>query len=122
MHQTLSNIDETLSSENVTIQETPIGELHLSVEAYETDLDTAPLFEGLPNDRCPCPHWGYMLSGQIHVEYKSDEESIAAGEVFYLPPGHTVEIEAGTEYLTFSPTEEFRAMMEVVATNVRKMR
>lgn len=120
MHHNLSNIDETISSENIRIREAPVGELHLSVEAYETDLDTAPLFEGLPNDRCPCPHWGYMLSGRIHVEYETDNESIEAGEVFYLTPGHTVEIEAGTEYLTFSPTEEFRAMMEVVATNFKQ--
>lgn len=121
MHISPSMVDETITSDEITIRETELGDLHLSVEAYDADLDTAPLFVGLPNNRCQCPHWGYVLSGQISVEYGTDEETISAGEVFYLEPGHTVEIEGGTEYIAFSPPEEFREMMDVVVRNFEKM-
>lgn len=28
-------------------------------------VDTTPLFIGLEGNACQCPHWGYVLSGQI---------------------------------------------------------
>jgi hypothetical protein len=33
------------------------------VEFHE-DIDHAPLMKGLPDGRCQCPHWGYILKGQ----------------------------------------------------------
>jgi len=26
-------------------------------------VDFSPMLKGLPDDRCPCPHWGYMVRG-----------------------------------------------------------
>ena len=34
-------------------------------ESYPEDLDPGPLFRGLLDDRCQCPHWGVVQSGQI---------------------------------------------------------
>ena len=34
-------------------------------ESHTADLDMAPLFVGLPDDRCQFPRWGYVVSGQI---------------------------------------------------------
>jgi hypothetical protein len=31
--------------------------------AKGTDLRAA--LAGLPDDMCPCPHWGYMLEGKL---------------------------------------------------------
>ncbi len=28
-------------------------------------VDTTPLFQGLEGNLCQCPHWGYVLRGQI---------------------------------------------------------
>ena len=28
-------------------------------------VDTTPLFEGLVGDLCQCPHWGYVLQGEL---------------------------------------------------------
>jgi hypothetical protein len=33
-------------------------------ETYTADADLAPLFAGLPGDRCQCPHMGYVLEGK----------------------------------------------------------
>ena len=51
----------------------------------------APVLVGLPNDRCPSPHWGIILEGSIRVQHADGtEETAGAGEVYYWPPGHTV--------------------------------
>jgi hypothetical protein len=52
--------------------------------------DDRPLFEGLSDDRCPAaPHWGYAIKGQIRVIYAHREEVLRAGDLYYLPSGHT---------------------------------
>ena len=28
-------------------------------------VDTTPLFQGLEGNLCQCPHWGFVLSGQL---------------------------------------------------------
>lgn len=37
--------------------------------------------------------------------FGDQEESVAAGEAFYAPPGHTAGADAGSEFLVFSPIE-----------------
>ena len=52
-------------------------------------VDFTPLLVGLPEDRCQCPHWGYVLSGSIRLRFADDnEETSRAGDVFYWPAGH----------------------------------
>lgn len=31
--------------------------------------DIAPLLHGLANDTCHAPHWGYVISGDLVVDY-----------------------------------------------------
>jgi hypothetical protein len=71
--------------------------------------DATPLLEGLPGDKCQCPHWGYMLEGAIHVTYKNgEEENCRSGDTFFGPAGHTVKVEEDTSFLEFSPKQELR--------------
>ena len=74
--------------------------------------DLAPMLKGLPGGNCPCPHWGYLISGRIVVRYDDHEEVIEAGDAFYMPPGHAPEAEEGTEIVQFSPAAQ---LAEVVA-------
>ena len=64
--------------------------------------DLAPALKGLPNDLCPCPHWGYILTGRIRVTYAYSVEILKAGDLFYLPPGHTPLGEEDVEFIEFS--------------------
>ena len=32
-------------------------------ETFHEDMDPAPLFRGLPQDRCQSPHWGVVQTG-----------------------------------------------------------
>ncbi len=46
--------------------------------------DFTPFFEGLPDNVCSCPHWGYVTKGAVHIRYTDGTvEVIPAGNVFY---------------------------------------
>ena len=43
------------------------------------------------------------------------------GDAYYVGPGHTPTLYAGTEVVEFSPTEELGRTMEVVTKNMEAM-
>jgi len=45
------------------------GGYSVGFERYSADADLAPLFVGLPDDRCQCPHWGYVIRGKVVFAY-----------------------------------------------------
>jgi hypothetical protein len=93
------------------------GGLHAAFESFAEEFDVGPLLAGLPNDLCPCPHWGYVLKGRMRVRYADREEVVTAGDAYYLPPGHAPVMEAGTEVVEFSPIAEYRRTVEAVSAN-----
>ena len=90
----------------------------IGFERFDQDMDAAPFFKGLPDDRCQSPHWGYVFTGAVTLSYADGEEIISAGEAYYARPGHTPAVAAGTEIVEFSPTEEYAKTMQVVARNI----
>lgn len=94
------------------------GGYTVGFEAYSADADLAPVFRGLPDDRCQCEHWGYVLKGKLAFRYEDREESFGAGDAYYAPPGHTPILYAGSEVVEFSPTDELAHTFEVVARNM----
>jgi hypothetical protein len=86
------------------------------------DIDATPFMKGLPDDRCQCPHWGYVLKGKITARYADRDEVFEARDAFYTPPGHIpVKHEPGTEFVSFSPTDELRSAEAVMMTNMFAM-
>jgi hypothetical protein len=82
----------------------------------------AQLFDGLPEGMCQTPHWGYVFKGKIILKYKDREETISAGDAYYMEPGHIPTfIEEGTEFLEFSPKEAQDQTMAVIMKNMQKM-
>src|SRR6266705_2971159 len=78
--------------------------------SFRQDIDGSPLLKGLPDDRCQCPHWGYVLKGTVTYRFADHDEVFEAGDAFYLPPGHVPSAAAGSELIQFSPTEELRVV------------
>jgi len=95
-----------------------LGGYTVGFETFREHADATPLFAGLPDDRCQSPHWGYVLSGQVTFRYADHDEVYAAGDAYYAPPGHIPVIDAGSEFVEFSPTGEYEKTMEVVARNL----
>jgi mannose-6-phosphate isomerase-like protein (cupin superfamily) len=88
---------------------------------FRQDVDATPLLKGLPDDKCSCSHWGYVLKGRLTYRFADREEVFEAGDAFYLPPGHVPLAEAGSELVQFSPTAELRAVDAVMLENVQAM-
>src|SRR5690554_1622637 len=78
------------------------GGYTVAFEAYTEDADLSPAFAGLPDDRCQCEHWGYVFKGRVTFKTASGEETFAAGDAYYVGPGHTPVLAKGTELVEFS--------------------
>ncbi len=74
-----------------------LGELTVTFETIREERDSAPAFKGLPDDRCPCPHWGPVVSGHLTLRYREHEETFDEGDVYHASPGHLPRAAAGTE-------------------------
>jgi len=83
---------------------------HLDLPA---GVDFTPLFVGLPGDMCQCPHWGWVLSGSIHLRYADGTEEVTrAGEAYYWPAGHTGWTDEGVVFVEFSPAADLAPVLE----------
>lgn len=93
----------------------------IGFETYSADADLRDLFKGLPDDRCQAPHWGYVVTGKLIFHTAAGPEEFVAGDAYYVEPGHTPELFAGTEVVEFSPTAGLQQTMEVVTRNAEAM-
>jgi len=84
----------------------PLDDYTVDFVTIRQDHSLADLLRGLPGDSCPCPHWGYLFTGKITVTYADRVEYFLAGDAFLMSPGHVPAVEAGTEFVQFSPTEQ----------------
>ena len=95
-----------------------LGGYTVAYETHKADIDPAPFFRGLPEDRCQCPHWGIVRRGKIIFRYADHDEVFEAGDAYYGAPGHLPLIFAGTELVEFSPTEILNETMSIVGKNL----
>jgi hypothetical protein len=96
----------------------PLGGYTVSFETFKQDVDPAPFFAGLPDDRCQCEHWGVVTEGQITFRWADHEETYGAGDAYYAPPGHLPLVTAGTSTIEFSPTAGLDETMAVLQGNL----
>ena len=62
----------------------------------------------------------YCFRGSFVVRYNDgEEETMRAGEAYYMRPGHRPIYVEDTETLEFSPHAELQAVIEVVAKNMQ---
>jgi hypothetical protein len=90
-------------------------------ETFKQDVDPAPFFAGLPDDRCGCAHWGVITAGRLTFRWPDREETYVAGDAYYAPAGHLPLITAGTSVVEFSPSADLEATMAVVERNMRSV-
>ena len=91
-----------------------VGDYTVGFETHKQDFDPAPLFAGLPDDRCPCIHWGLVTAGRIVFRWADHEETYVAGDAYFAPPGHLPLLTAGTTLIEFSPTADLDATIAVI--------
>lgn len=104
-----------------TVSEDTVGGYEFSFLSFRAEGDLAPFLKGLPDDRCSCPHWGYVTSGRITFTFADRVETFEAGDAFYVEPGHSPVIEAGTDVLFISPEEEAAVVNAAIESNMAAM-
>src|SRR5436190_9292776 len=107
-----------LESEVLTSRPAELDTFTVVFEEYHVDADGAPVFRGLPDDRCQCPHWGVVVSGALTLRYADGEETFRAGDAYVARPGHVPVVTAGTEVIEFSPSEKLAETLTVIAANM----
>jgi hypothetical protein len=97
----------------------------LEVGYTQTDAgDHTLLYQGLPGDVCPCPHYGYMFKGRLRCRYPGSDwpdEVAAEGDVYFFRAGHVLIYEEPSEVLELNPASALQYMMdhiEKVATRL----
>lgn len=111
---------ETIALEGLEVQlEHLDGGYSVCFESHTADADLADLFRGLPDDRSQLPRWGYVIKGKVAFRFADREETYAAGDAYYVPPGHTPIHFAGSEIVEFSPTDALGETIGVVLENLR---
>ena len=117
------DIPVTTQSENSIMRALPgYGGMTVAFSEMPAGTDITPLLQGLENNSCHCPHWGYMVEGAIRMKYDDGtDEVITTGDVFYLPPGHTAIVEEDMKFLDFSPEKEFNEVMEHIGKKMAEL-
>ena len=59
-----------------------------------------------------------MLTGKVTFKSAAGDETFETGDAYYVPPGHTPVLYAGTEVVEFSPTEQLQQTLDVVTKNM----
>ena len=86
---------------------TGLGKISGEYFSLSAGVDTTPLFQGLEGNMCQCPHWGYVLRGQLTTtDANGTQETVNASDLFYWPPGHNVKVDADAEIIMFSPQNQ----------------
>jgi hypothetical protein len=83
-------------------------------------VDTTPLFQGLDGNSCQCPHWGYVLRGELTTtDAAGKQETVRASDLFYWPAGHNVKVGADAEIIMFSPQREHTRVIDHMREKVK---
>ncbi len=114
MHVAKDQVDVKMEIPGAVIrQRTEFGDMRgvgtISAEYFTlaAGVDTTPLFQGLEGDLCQCPHWGYVLRGQLTTtDAQGARETVNTNDLFYWPSGHNVKVDADAEIVMFSPQHE----------------
>jgi hypothetical protein len=93
------------------------GGITVAFEHAAAGQDASSMVKGLPDDRCQAPHWGYLFTGKVVVEYADHSETIEAGQAYYIAPGHRITFEADSDALEFTPTAELEKTFAAVRAN-----
>ena len=106
-----------------------IGQIHEdTVDGYEMafldlreEVDMGGLLKGLPDDLCPCPHWGYVTRDGSRSR-SATTRGVQAGDAFHVVGGHSPAVVRGYEsYLLFSPADEMAVVNETIQRNLAAM-
>lgn len=109
MKSRLEGLSVVMQDEGIEARGEEWGEMRVAQYTLPAGCDLSPFFEGMPEDACPCDHWGIVIEGGIHLLYTDGtEETTRAGEFYHWPPGHTAWTETGVVFIAITPAAQER--------------
>lgn len=120
MHIAKENVDVKMQIPGAVLRQrmdfgdtSGFGRFSAEYFSLSAGVDTTPLFVGLHGDACQCPHWGYVIKGQITTtDEQGGQETVRANDLFHWPPGHNVKVDEDAEIVMFSPQHEHANVIE----------
>lgn len=114
---TRDDVPVVLGGDGVEVRTEPIGGgMSVGYISLPEGTDMGPALKGLEGDACQCPHWGYLLKGRLRMLTAEGEEYYEAGQAYYWKPGHVPVALEDCEFVEFSPTEDFQAVIDHVTS------
>jgi len=118
MAMKINELPVELSAGDLTTRYIELGDMAIRWARVPAGGDMAPLLIGLPGDRCPSPHWGVVLDGEIDITHADGRsEHVEGGELYYWPAGHTGFTSAGVTFVEIGPV----GPMQEFATNAKRI-
>ena len=77
---TREDVPIRIEDEGVEFRTRDVGDMTLAWVRLAKGTNLAPGLAGLPDDLCPCPHWGYVVSGRLRMQEKDGESVYEAGQ------------------------------------------
>lgn len=109
---TESDVPVALENDSVELRMSEVGDMTVSFIRLAAGTDPGTALVGLPADRCPCPHWGYMLEGTLLMRTAEGDKTSRQGEAFYWAPGHAPVAPEDCANVGFSPTRAFHTVID----------
>lgn len=107
------DVPPTIEGDGIEVRTTAVGgDLSVAFVKIAAGTDMKPALKGLPYNMCPCPHWGYMLSGRLRMRTSEGDFTYGAGDAFYWAPGHVPDALEDCEYVDFSPSLQWNKVIE----------
>ncbi len=101
-----------IEAPGVELRKQNAGPMTVAFVRAQKGTDLRPALNGLPDNLCQCPHWGFVLKGTVRMHMQKGSQDYTAGQAFYWAPGHAPEMLEDTEYVDFSPSLEFDAVIQ----------
>lgn len=94
---------------SMTSETIDLGEMVASRHTIPAGFDSAPLYQGLPNDMCPCEHWVYVVRGSLRYRFADGGElDVSEGQAFHVRAGHLADVLEDSELVEFTPAGQHR--------------
>lgn len=114
MHRSPAELPAVFEGPQGTWRMTEWEGMNVEYMSFRQEVDPAQLLSFRPDSLCLCPHWGYVIEGQVRFVLADHEEICNADDVCYVAPGHRPIFAADTEFVAVSQAESYRSVIEAI--------
>jgi hypothetical protein len=113
MHYKPEDIPILTETSNGCLRSIKAGDMELGASWILGPMDTTQFYKGLPDDTCPCDHYGYVMEGSFRIRYTDGtEETVRKGELYYIPKGHVFIYDEPCYHLEVNPHNQLQQLMQ----------